>query len=137
MTQKLMKKRVGVLFLVILLVSLLAVSFATSYSSTLRIGGNSTLEGEWRSYDAGTMKISIRFDSLDVPTSSNNMTVALDKKNIIGYTQVGSFTSSYLKNNIVTSNYGYQSKDTYRFYFDTYGFPTSGGNAGYVMMGNF
>lgn len=121
----------------ILMLSIMAVSFATTYTSTLSMPGNSTLNGSWRSYDAGTMKIGIKFNTLDVPTSYNYMTVDLDKKNIIGYTTIGSITNSYPVNVQVNSNYGYQSAATYRFYFSTLGYPTSGGDANYVIMGDF
>lgn len=137
MKSKKFEKKLIVMLAMVMLLTIMTVSFATTHHSSLTIGGNSTLTGDWRSYDAGTMKIGIKFDSLYVPTSSNYMTVDLDKKNIIGYTTIGSITNAYPKSIQINSNYGSQSADSYRFYFNTLGYSTSGGYASYVIMGNY
>ena len=135
---KTISKKMGLLSILFLLVlSIAIVSFASSYSSTLSIPGNSTLNGSGRDYDAGTMKISINFDWLDVPTSSNPMYVTLQKKNLLFYEGVESTLKNYPANSTVTSNFSYKASGNYRFYFDTLGFYTSGGYASYVQMGNF
>lgn len=126
-----------VIIAVVLVLSMVSASFASYYTSTLSISGNSTQTGSYRDYDSGSMEIDIKFSTLDNPQDTNTMDVSLDRKNLIGYTTIGTTTKDYPDDTNVVSNFNYQNAATYRYYFSTLGYYESGGYASYVGMGNF
>lgn len=132
-----MKKKISAL-LALTLITASTACYATSYQSSLSIPGNSTHNGETRQYDAGNMRIGIQFNQLNEPDApTNRMVVMLEKKKTFGHTEINRTDKDYPNRKFVTSEFGYQSQGEYRFSFSTQGYPRSGGNANFVVMGNF
>ncbi|GAU79992.1 hypothetical protein [Fusibacter sp. 3D3] len=131
-------KKSGKLTLTFLIVlCIVSLSFASTYYSNLTISGNSRHYGAGRSYDAGTMKIGVKFDTLNNPQYSNTIYVGLEEKSGWLYNAVSSTEKDFPKDTLVTSNFGFHKNGTYRFNFCTYGYNLSGGTANYVIMGNY
>lgn len=113
-----MKKKLFILGLAMVMVFAGTVMvFATTYTSTISIKGNSTLAGETRSYVGATHKIAIVLSSMGVPGSkANYCNVHLNQKSLTGdkvmnsskpnLISIGS-TYSMTTNNLIDGKYYY------------------------------
>lgn len=108
------KKAIAALTAFILVV-LPIVAFAASYTSTLYF--DTTLTGQWRSYDPGDITIEVNNPTAtgQGPGHVTTYSVSLQKKTLLGHTVIGTASMSRLSSDSAT--WTEMNKGEYRFYF--------------------
>ncbi len=79
-----MKKRIVILGIAIVLIPIITLAAAASYTSTLYISPGSTHTGAVRDYTKTNHKISIRADSFPEPKLSKKLVIRIGTKGIFG-----------------------------------------------------
>lgn len=117
-----MKRKI--LFLTTVLIIVLASCacvYATTYTSTASMNGNSSLAGKVRSYDAGKHKISILVKTTG-GTGYNPVKITLNKKTLTGSSSKGTKTVNLAtRNKTYSATYASQAKGKYYYFFNTSG----------------